>query len=60
MILGNINGHVGFLGYQDRNRIMVVEQMTDDDLILLNGNDKCIDYVTGRNRIRRMLSVIYL
>lgn len=34
--------------------------MTDDDLILLNGNDKCIDYVTGRNRIRRMLSVIYL
>lgn len=43
MVLGDFNGHLGFLGYQeeDTNGRMVLDWMTNYSLILLNGDEKC-------------------
>ena len=43
IVLGDFNGHIGFIGYQkiDRNGKMILEWMNDFNLILLNGDEKC-------------------
>ncbi|XP_068203640.1 probable inactive protein kinase DDB_G0270444 [Palaemon carinicauda] len=43
IILGDFNGHVGFLGYQnlDKNREMILDWVNDHGLVLLNGDLRC-------------------
>lgn len=48
VILGDFNGHLGFLGTQelDRNGKFVIELMEYYNLILINGDDRCVGETT--------------
>ena len=48
MILGDFNGHLGFIGNQELNRNgkFVIEIMENYNLVLLNGDDLCIGETT--------------
>ena len=55
IVLGDFNGHVGFLGPQDvnRNGKYVLDIMEKFNLILLNGDDGCEGEITREENGRR-------
>ena len=52
MLLGDFNGHVGFLGRQkvDRNGRFATEMMNNNKTILLNCDDKCDGIYTWESK----------
>ena len=48
IVLGDFNGHIGFIGQQkiDRKGEMVIDWMNDFNLILINGNERCVGHHT--------------
>ncbi|XP_064102661.1 chromosome partition protein Smc-like [Macrobrachium nipponense] len=58
LILGDFNGHIGFLGHQntDRNGEIILEWMNEHRLILLNAEDRCTGVYTWERM--QMKSVI--
>lgn len=63
IVLGDFNGHVGFIGSQkvDRNGEMVIEWMSDYDLTLLNGDEKCEgQYTWGRQRQKSAIDFVLM
>ena len=53
MVLGDFNGHIGFIGpqnlnYNGNNVLNLIEKW---NLILLNGDEKCEGVITRRQRI---------
>ena len=52
ILLGDFNGHVGFLGPQEvnMNGEKVLHWITDKNLILLNGDPRCSGEITWENR----------
>ena len=63
IVLGDFNGHVGFLGQQkvDRNGEMIIDWMNDFNLILLNGDDRCIGlYTWNRQNLKSAIDFVLM
>ena len=63
IVLGDFNGHIGFIGQQniDRNGVMVIDCLNDFNLILINGDERCVGQhsLHGADRIKRVLLTLY-
>ena len=61
MILGDFNGHVGFLGNQreDRNGKFIIDLVNNSNMVMLNCDDKCQGlYTWGKRSYRSVIDYV--
>ena len=59
-ILGDFNAHLGIIGDQDYNGRIVLDMMTEDNMILLNDTEQCKGIYTWGRGDKKVPFILYL